>query len=422
MLKVGFGAEDITPPAGAGITGYYYERFATGAHDPLYAKALVFDDGKTQAAVLTFDVSLLPQSVFAPIAEALASRAVIPLEHTIVSAIQTHTGPVTTPEYTKRLARSAVAAVTKARDDASEAHLTTGTVTMSGLAFNRRYRMKDGSVVTNPGKCNPNVVEPAGPAPNELQFVRIERPGKGSLALTNVPLHPDTVGGDRFSADYPYFMEQRLRMSIPGISGIVYTNGACGNINHWDVHDPSPQRGFEEAERIGTTLGANVLAYFDRATPITEDVVRAGKERVRVPYAEVTETQVSWAREALAKPYPEGVDFTMDVVEATKIMHVSEMAGDAGELELGGVSIGDIALLGVPAELFTETASRIQDASPFRETVVICLAGAHMGYIPTEKAFPEGAYEVASCLFKPEAERLVFEGSLRLLNHLRRRT
>ena len=98
MLEIGYGVEDITPSKGAGITGYYYERHASGVHDPLFTKALVFDDGRTQAALLTFDVSVLPQTAFSAITEALSSLAIVPLEHTIVCAIQTHTGPVITTE------------------------------------------------------------------------------------------------------------------------------------------------------------------------------------------------------------------------------------------------------------------------------------------------------------------------------------
>ena len=418
MIKTGYGTADITPPVGAEMMGYYYKRYAKGAHDPLCAKALFLDDGKTEAALLAFDVSTLNESSYTPIAEVVAESGIVPLEHTLICAIQTHTGPVITPEHARWMGERMVGALAQAKADLREAKLLTGTASIAGLAFNRRYFMKDGGVVTNPGKCNPDVVKPAGSAPESMRFVAIDRSAGGNLLLSNVALHPDTVAGDYFSADYPFFIEQEVREHLAGTTGVVYTNGACGDINHWDVHNPSPQRGFDEAERIGRSIGANLLAAMNDADPVAGDVVRAGKEKIVVPYAGTTAQQLEWAREVLSRPYPEGVDFTMDVVEATKIQRISQMSGDAGELEISAISVGDMAFVGVPAELFNETADRIEQASPFRVTVVICLAGSHIGYIPYERAFAEGGYEVASCVFASDAAARVEMGVKRLLAQL----
>src|SRR5687768_16301299 len=48
-LRVGVAEVDITPPVGFPMAGYYHERLAEGAIDPLKAKAMVFRDGQVEA-------------------------------------------------------------------------------------------------------------------------------------------------------------------------------------------------------------------------------------------------------------------------------------------------------------------------------------------------------------------------------------
>mgnify|MGYP001828670571 CR=1 FL=1 len=51
-IRVGAAAVKITPPQGAPMAGYYYNRQAEGVHDDLFAKALVFEEGETLAATV----------------------------------------------------------------------------------------------------------------------------------------------------------------------------------------------------------------------------------------------------------------------------------------------------------------------------------------------------------------------------------
>ncbi|MEI6539761.1 MAG: hypothetical protein WCO86_09575, partial [Planctomycetota bacterium] len=55
-LLVGVAETDITPPVGFPMAGYYHERLAEGTIDPLKAKAIVFRDGETAAALVVCDL------------------------------------------------------------------------------------------------------------------------------------------------------------------------------------------------------------------------------------------------------------------------------------------------------------------------------------------------------------------------------
>lgn len=59
-LRLGTAAVKITPPTGIPMAGYYSRRDSEGVLDDIYAKAAVFDDGKTKAAMVVCDLIGLP--------------------------------------------------------------------------------------------------------------------------------------------------------------------------------------------------------------------------------------------------------------------------------------------------------------------------------------------------------------------------
>ena len=93
--------------------------------------------------------------------------------------------------------------------------------------------MRDGSVQTWQNYDNPNVVRAAGPIDPQIGLVTIrEENGEPRAILSNFALHLDTVGGMKWSADYPFFIEQTLRKAAgPNVISIFGT-GCCGDINH----------------------------------------------------------------------------------------------------------------------------------------------------------------------------------------------
>ena len=81
----------------------------------------------------------------------------------------------------------------------------------ASLPHNRRYLMKDGKVVTNPGFLNPDVVCAVGPIDPRVFVLYTESGGREPLLTwVNYTLHPDTVGGTWISADYPFYLGRLL--------------------------------------------------------------------------------------------------------------------------------------------------------------------------------------------------------------------
>ena len=105
--------------------------------------------------------------------------------------------------------------------------------------------MKDGTVGWNPGRLNPKIDHPAGPIDPQIDILRIDRPGAKTPAaiLTRFPLHPDTVGGTEYSADFPHYLEETLREKLAPNLMSIFAQGTSGNINHVNVPTDDPQKG-----------------------------------------------------------------------------------------------------------------------------------------------------------------------------------
>jgi len=60
------------------------------------------------------------------------------------------------------------------------------------------------------------------------------------------------------------------------------------------------------------------------------------------------------------------------------------------------IRLGDLCLVGVSAECFTEMGIVVKGASPFPQTFFCSNANGCVGYLPTREAFAEGGYEVVT--------------------------
>ncbi|MCP3965014.1 MAG: hypothetical protein GY750_10565 [Lentisphaerae bacterium] len=70
------------------------------------------------------------------------------------------------------------------------------------FAFNRRYWMKNGKVMTNPGIKNPDIESPEGAVDENISVLAVKQNGKLTTLMVKLCNHTDTVGGDLVSADW----------------------------------------------------------------------------------------------------------------------------------------------------------------------------------------------------------------------------
>ena len=197
-LRAGAAASNITPPLGALIVGGFNPFPAVSVHDELHARALVLDNGAARLAIVVSDNVGIPRSVFDAAKRTIREKTGIPVENLLMSATHTHSGPsargkavfgalsVTAEEldeYQGFLAGRIADAVARAVHNLEPARIAWGAGSEPTQVFNRRWKMKPGTIPPdpfggttdqvrmNPRPGDPNLIEPAGPTDPEIAFL-----------------------------------------------------------------------------------------------------------------------------------------------------------------------------------------------------------------------------------------------------------
>jgi sugar phosphate isomerase/epimerase len=437
-LLAGVAVTDITPPIGYRMSGYFRERLSTGTQNPLQAKAVVLRQGKHKAALVFCDIIGLSLDVSSRARKQAAEKTGIPAENILLAATHSHTGPLyfgalrkhfhdlavaehgSDPcekvDYPSELVAKIVQAVTRANAATKPVQLEAGAAIQHGLSFNRRFHMKDGSVRFNPGVLNPDIVRPAGPIDPEVGIVFLRDTNTSSVpaALVNFALHLDTVGGTKYAADYPYYLEQSLRQALGENFTLLFGTGTCGDINHIDVTKKERLK----TAYIGRTLGQTVREKMSELKSIAPPALAVRSEIVHVPLQHYGPDKVAWARDNIRKVGTRELPF-LKQVEAYKILAIQMRPGDTIPLEVQVFRLSrDVAIVGLPGEVFVDLGLAIKRASRFQNTLVTELCQDAPGYIPTKKAFAEGSYETVNSRIAPGGGEIMAESAIRLLKSL----
>ncbi len=422
------------------MAGYYHERGADGVLDPLFCKAMVIESGGERAALVVLDLIGVTREVTDQARRGIEQATAIRGDHVMVSATHAHTGPTLAErgrysaemggqkqlavDYTGRLPAWIIESVRLANQRLQPARLFMARGQCEGLAFNRRYFMRDGSVGWNPGKLNTNIVMAAGPTDPEVSLLQAQALGAGGAAqifasYVNFAMHPDTTGGSRISADWPGALG-RVLAGYHGTNHLtLVANGTCGNINHLDFSWDRPQGGPGEQNRIATILGAAVFQAGKHLTPVSAGPLRARSQLVELALPEITPQAAAEAKRVVEVTKDDhGTNF-MRLVRAYRALDVAGQEGKPYQVEVQVIALGrDLAWVGLPGEVFVELGLALKKASPFRQTFVAELANEDLGYIPDRRSYAEGNYEPESARCAAGSGEKLVEQALRLLNQL----
>ena len=408
------------------MRGYFEERTASTVHDPLHVRGFALEDSGAAVAVAICDIIGLDRKYIDQAKALITETTGLQPEQVLIACTHTHTGPHTgDDEYTQWLWRRIADAVSIAWQARQPAEVGWASTIEERLVFNRRFRMADGSVQTNPGINNPNVIEPAGPTDPEVGVMVLRgEAGQTIGALGNYALHYVGIPDDftSFSADYfAVFgtMLQRLR-SESFVAAL--SNGASGDINNHNVmgHVTPRNDQYQHCERAGAIVAANALWAWNEAEFAAELPIASALEEITLAARPpATDEDLAKAQE-IEDRLAAGESVRMGERSfARRVRRFEAEPPTDRKTVVQALRIGDLAIVSAPGEFFVELGLAIKRRSPFAQTMVIELANDSIGYIPTMRAFEEGAYEANSSRFEPGFGEQIVETAVGLLEQLK---
>ena len=444
-LQAGFARVDVTPMTGIDVRGYFKERRAEGVLDPLEVNVLALACGESKAVVMSMDACGINKPTDLTLRSAIAEATCLPMEAIYMTCTHTHTGPAVEcdsdepiiAEYFKFLKRRMVDAVKYALADLKPARMGWGIGNAPNIAFVRRFRMKDGSVRTNPGVNNPDILYPIGDIDERVTVLRFDRE-EDSLVFVNFGNHPDVVGGSMISADWPGFCRRTVEKVFDNVK-CIFTNGAQGELNHVNVHPTGGYlndmfmdfddvaRGYKHAQYMGRVVAAGVMQAYDKVKYMDIENLRFLQSRIDVPSNKcdpgelpeahyINDLHVAGRDEDL--PY-KGMMLTTKVAEAERKVRL-ENGPDSFDLLMSGIALDNIALVGVPGEPFMEIGKALKETEGWELVIPTCLTNGDNGYFPMMDTYVEGGYEAGSSPFKAGVAELIIQEGRALLDQLKK--
>ncbi len=451
-FQVGYASVNINPPLGIGVSGYYVPRFAKGFLDDLEVGALVLTMGKKKIALVSVDHCGLGKALCAKYAEQASKATGIPKNNIFIASTHTHTGGCVVvskafdqPEepvikYRDFIGERIADAVKIALLDCKPAKM--GYIVgyaPERVAYIRRYKMKDGSTWTCPPINDPNIDHPIGTLDQRVNVLRFDREGAETVVLVNYGLHADTINGEMLSSDWPGWMRKTLDKALDGVKTIFF-NGAEGDVGSTNVHVKPGDGDMNDTEIsfdnemkspgmarfVGRAIAGTVLQVYDKVQYVDVDSIDMIRKEVAIP-ANVPAPEDLPRAHKFKELHEQGRDdlipytameLTTVVAEALRMCRL-ENGPENFYLDLLGVRIGNVALVGIPGEPFTDIGVGIKDTEGWDVILPCALAGGSEGYFPVQSAYDEGGYEARTSPFKSGVAETLIKGGKEVLAELK---
>jgi len=391
-LRAGAGSCEVVPPIDKwkvtlGGYGARNKKPATGVHDPIYAKALVFESEGEKIAIAVIDLVEVSDEIRTAVLERLKGSD-FGDQNLLLTATHTHSAPGAVEKiivaslifgkYSQKvvdlIADGVVNAIKQAEANLQPAVVKIAQKQVPGLTRNRRvpaynYDTRRFSTPFDPA-------HPEGTTDNTITVLRVDNSkGEPIAILVHLATHATVLGADNFliSADWPGVMRREIKSHYPSAE-VIFMNGAEGdqapNITTQD--DPDD---FKCLEQFGKKVAKSVLPLIESAKPITAEPIKFQLER-------------RWVN---AQPKLMGIP-----ISKTLAKHW------LGEMPFGAVRLGEVIFLGLPIEAISEIGWTIKLSARgygYKYPIVAGLANGHFLYCTTPEEYKKGGYEAQNTIW-----------------------
>ncbi len=414
----------------------------TYVHDELHARALVLDDGETRLAFVVVDVIGLNRELIDEAKKLIHEEINLPVENIMISATHTHSarsarGNEPFSDYQRFVIRRIADAVSGAVYNLEPALIGWGGGNMPQHVFVRRWKMKLGTpidnpwggqdkVIMNPGRDNPDLLEPAGIPDPEIAFISVKSLSGRPIALfANYSLH--YVGGvpnGHISADYFAVFADRIQELLgadrqdPPFVGIM-SNGTSGDVNNINYAEPGHNYpSYERMRIVADDVAREVLRVHN--TLYFHDWVRlqAAQEELTLKIRKPDRQMIENAKKVLSMPDTRVGPHRSRKYYNEGLLRRLEMP-DHIDIIVQTFGIGELGIGTIPFETFAETGLKLKANSPFETTFIISLANGSSGYLPTPEQHELGGYETWTNRVEIEASRKIVSTILELFSGIK---
>ncbi|MCA9223922.1 MAG: hypothetical protein KDA71_26610 [Planctomycetales bacterium] len=406
MWQAGIARTELTPFWGVELTGwgYYLERRWQRVHDPLFATALVCDDGENAAALVTLDLMLIDTKFTQRTRQWIAEATGLSPASIMLTCSHSHNAPAAggllgvgecDPFYEEWASRQAATAAILAWHNRQPARLSCAATDVADLSFNRT-------------RSN-------GVIDSRLTAARIDRVDGSPLAVVvNFGAHP-TVGTELrpydVSRDVPGEVCDRLEAALPG-SIAMYVQGACGDANFHREFNTS-ERCHEPAEQLAIAALNSLRQSVPSSTHFvasaslmaelptrrwTRDEIEADRREAQ---RRLDEDDISQWRETIGRSMTNRPDDMVrrhggDERRAVRAMcrfHIEwtdlilkdwESRPETLCTEVQALRLGDLSIVSNASEFFSPFALEVRQRSHLPHLMIACYANGRIGYLPDE--------------------------------------
>lgn len=400
-LLAGFAKIDITPDNPVMLYGYASRKtHSEGVHDPLSARAAVFENNGRKIVLISSDLGSYGEEVFPTIQKSILNKFNLKESELFLSAIHSHSSPVLSLnketgdpnniKYTEILNQKLLTVIEQAFNNLKPVHTGIGKG-YSPVGSNRREMKPDGSIVLGRN--------PYGTTDKEVLVMKIMTPeGTPIGAIIDYATHATSLGPGNMlvSGDVLGLSEQFVeRILGDGFIAPLFT-GASGNIDPWYriLSEFNTEPGWiPEPVLLATLLGEEVVHIFRDIKEIYQDA----------------EINTSFATIECPRRKMTGNNNKLTEADQKPTVPVRITTAKIGE---------DVGFVGFNVEMLTEIGMAIKAGSPFKHTFIITHCNGSSGYLPPAELYKEGGYEISSTRFEIGSAEMVVKKTLRMLYDL----
>lgn len=417
---------DITPPKGLELGGYpHYPRNNTGFHDPLYAACLYLNNGTEEIAMVTLDLLFFSKKHVTEVRRRVEAACGMTGKNIMISCSHTHSGPWAAgrldieslekgveqdADYVEALISKIVGIITDAKATSFSAAFTYGTTLCgaeSGIGGNRRI--------------------PGGPHDPLVSVMAVKDEADAVRGVfVNYTLHPTFIHewSDVCTADYPAYLKLEIEETVPGAL-VGFSQGCSGNQSSRYYRQGES---YDEAERVGRTLGKAACKVLQKAEWITDMPIKVASDTLEIELRnfgteEELRAQVAhdeaiykdlYARYGSSTNREEyylwqnanlkllGSEDQLGYILMQKKGVKIELLEDEIPAEVQVIRLGGLCVIGFPGEAFVEYGLYLKAMAGFGMVVVNELTnGCLPGYLYTPESLVTGGYETDTSMLAP---------------------